>query len=202
MRNFVPRIVMLVCVGLGWAGAATGQATKDAPRRKAMLGDFAAEIRLPDGHMDAQANLAALKAMGANTYFYLIWHKASDWDDLPAFASAAEKEGIDVWVYLIPWSETPLVKKSWGFSEPYRTDYVKWAQEIARLSLDHKNVVGYVIDDFYSNSLQRDRFTAAYVRKMVDAGKQVNPRLKFYPLLYFQQPWADFMDRFGDVVDG
>lgn len=172
------------------------------PERKAVLGDFAGEIRQPDGHINIQANLAALKALSANTYFYLIWHSPSDWDDLPAFAAAAEKEGIDVWVYIIPWSETPLVKKSWGYSEPYRTDYVRWAKEIARLSLDHKNIVGYVIDDFYTNSTQPDRFTVPYVRRMVDAGKAINPQLKFYPLVYFQQPWDDFTRRFGDLVDG
>ena len=146
--------------------------------------------------------IEALKAMSANTYFYLIWHAPTDWDDLPDFAAAAEREGINVWVYLIPWSETPLVKKSWGYSEPYRTDYVRWAREIGKLSLQHKNIVGYVIDDFYTNSTQPDRFTTAYVREMVNAGKDVNPKLKFYPLVYFQQPWAEFVQRFGTLVDG
>jgi hypothetical protein len=173
-----------------------------AVARKPILADFAGEIRRPDGHIDIDANLAALKSMSANTYFYLIWHSPFDWDDLPAFADAAAREGIDVWVYIVPWSETPLVKKSWGFSEPFRTDYIRWAQEIARLSLDHKNVVGYVIDDFYTNSTQPDRFTVPYVRRMVDEGRRINPRIKFYPLVYFGQPWADFMERFGALIDG
>jgi hypothetical protein len=170
---------------------------------KPILGDFSAEIRKPDGHIDIQANLAALNQISANTYFYLIWHSPSDWDDLPAFASAAEKQGINIWVYIIPWSETPTVKKiSWGFSEPYRTDYIRWAQEIARVSLDHKNIVGYVIDDFYGNSTQSDRFSVSYVRSMVNAGRQINPKIKFYSLVYFQQPWNDFIDRFAGLVDG
>ena len=173
-----------------------------AAAHKPILGDFAAEIRGPNGHIDIDANIAALKAMSANTYFYLIWHSPSDWDDLPAFADAAAREGIDIWVYIIPWSETPLVKKSWGYSEPFRTDYVRWAQEIARVSLQHRNIVGYVIDDFYTNSTQPDRFTVPYTREMVDAGRRINPRLKFYPLVYFGQPWAEFTDRFGTLVDG
>lgn len=199
MREIIRRMAILACVsvvGLWSTGA------EKRPAFEPVLGDFDAEIRLPDGHIDVQANIDALKAMGANTYFYLIWHKASDWDDLPAFAAAAERAGIDVWVYLIPWSETPLVKKSWGYSEPFRTDYVRWAKEVARVSLEHKNVVGYVIDDFYTNSTQRDRFTVPYVREMVKAGKDVNPKLKFYPLVYFQMPWADFTERFGTLVDG
>jgi hypothetical protein len=200
MRNrltqFAVALLMLIGAGLS-ATAATPPA-----RNKPVLGDFAAEIRRPDGHIDTPAMIEALKAMSANTYFYLVWHTPTDWDDLPEFASAAEKEGIDVWVYLIPWSETPLVKKSWGYSEPFRTDYVRWAREVGKLSLQHKNIVGYVIDDFYTNSTQPDRFTVSYVREIVAAGRDVNPRLKFYPLVYFQQPWADFVERFGPLVDG
>jgi hypothetical protein len=194
MTRFLLPVVFLVVLAALPASAA-------APR-KPILGDFAGEIRRPNGHIDIDANIAALKSMSANTYFYLIWHNASDWDDLPAFADAAAREGIDVWVYIIPWSETPLVKKSWGFSEPFRTDYVRWAQEIAKVSLDHKNVVGYVIDDFYTNSTQADRFTVRYTREMVEAGRRINPRIKFYPLVYFGQPWAEFTQRFGTLVDG
>src|SRR5690349_7242607 len=119
MRDRVTQVVVtcvLLVAGLSaFAGGPAGAA------RKPIIGDFAAEIRRADGHIDTPAMIDALKAMGANTYFYLIWHSKTDWADLPEFAAAAEREGIDVWVYLIPWSETPLVKKSWGYSEPYRT---------------------------------------------------------------------------------
>jgi hypothetical protein len=199
LTAFVPLLALLAALP---ATAAKPAARETPAIRKPILGDFAGEIRRPDGHIDIDANIQALKAMSANTYFYLIWHSASDWEDLPAFADAAARAGIDIWVYIIPWSETPLVKKSWGFSEPFRTDYVRWAQEIARVSLDHRNIVGYVIDDFYTNSTQADRFTVSYVRDMVDAGRRINPRLKFYPLVYFGQPWADFTERFGTLVDG
>lgn len=197
--NLTLSLLATLCLPLASLAAEPAPAS---PARPPILGDFAAEIRTPDGHFDVRANLDALKAIHANTYFYLIWHKETDWDDLPAFADAAAREGIDVWVYLIPWSETPAVKKSWGYSEPYRTDYVRWAQEVAKLSLKHPNVVGYVIDDFYTNSTQPDRFTVAYTRRMVAAGKEINPKLKFYPLVYFQQPWAEFTQRFGTLVDG
>jgi hypothetical protein len=195
-------IAAIILIALTLPACAKSRPTDAQPVAHPIVGDFDAEIRRADGHIDIPANIAALKSLSANTYFYLIWHKPHDWEDLPAFASAAEKAGIDVWVYIIPWSETPLVKKSWGYSEPYRTDYIRWAQEIARLSLDHKNIVGYVIDDFYTNSTQPDRFTVPYVRKMVEAGKAINPSLKFYPLVYFQQPWDDFTRRFAGLADG
>jgi hypothetical protein len=205
MHDSLTRPLTALALLLSLAAATTAPATA-AERTQAVhrpvLGDFAAEIRRPDGHIDVEANIRALKAMSANTYFYLIWHAKTDWEDLPAFAEAAEREGIQIWVYLIPWSETPLVKKSWGFSEPYRVDYVRWAKEVAKVSLKHRNVVGYVIDDFYTNSTQPDRFTVEYTQEMVDAGKAINPRLKFYPLVYFQQPWEAFMERFGAIVDG
>ena len=197
MTRFVPIVCLLVSL-LAFPALA-----KAPPSRvtKPILGDFAGEIRRPDGHIDIDANIAALKAMSANTYFYLIWHKRTDWDDLPAFAAAARREGIDIWVYIIPWSETPLVKKSWGYSEPFRTDYIRWAEEIGRLSLEQPNIVGYVIDDFYTNT-QPDRFSESYVEQMVSAGKRINPKLKFYPLVYFGQPWELFTERFGKLVDG
>jgi len=172
-----------------------------AEARKPILGDYDSAIRTPEGRIDVEANIRALKRLGANTYFYLVWHSKHDWDDLPAFAEAAAREGIEVWVYLVPWSHTPLVRRTIGFSEPFRTDYVRWAEEIGRLSLVHTNVVGYVIDDFFVN-VGPDRFNVPYVRKMTKAGKAVNPKLKFYPLCYFGQAWKDFVDEFGPLVDG
>lgn len=168
-----------------------------------MLGDMDNELRDASGHFDVQANADALTKLGANTYFYLIWHDKNDWTDLPRFAAEAQKRGINVWVYLIPWSESPIKKKQgWGYSEPFKTDYVQWAQEIAKLSLTHKNIVGYVIDDFHDNTEFADRFTPGYVKRMTEAGKAINPRLQFFPLMYFQTPWGEFLDGYGSLIDG
>jgi hypothetical protein len=133
----------------------------------------------------------------------MVWQNEHDWEDLPAFADGAAKMGVSVWVYIVPWSETPPDKiKGWGFSEPYRNDYIRWAREIAQLSLQHRNIVGFVIDDFYENVDQPDRFSPAYVKQMLHAAHQVNPNLKFYPLLYFQMRWAEFMERYSGLCDG
>ncbi|HTL30407.1 MAG TPA: hypothetical protein VL282_14345 [Tepidisphaeraceae bacterium] len=169
-----------------------------------ILADYDQELRTPDGHFDTPRTLTALKSMGCNTYFYLIHHSKYDWDDLPAFADAAAKEKIDVWVHINPWSETTLYKKNWNYSEPFKTDYVKWATEIAKLSLAHKNIVGFVIDDFYTNATLPDRegFTPKYTEQIHNAYKSISPKLKFYPLIYFEQPWSDFVEKYGKFCDG
>ena len=32
--------------------------------------------------------------------------------------------------------------------------------------------------------------------------KAIDPNFKFMPLMYFQCSWQDFMDQYGDLVDG
>jgi hypothetical protein len=180
-------------------------ATSASAQKQPVLADYDQELRTPDGHFDTPRTLAALKAMGCNTYFYLIHHSKYDWEDLPAFADAAAKEKMDVWVHINPWSETTLYMKKWNFSEPFKTDYVRWAQEIAKLSLKHKNIVGFVIDDFYTNIKLPDRdegFSPKYTEKIHNAYKSINPNLKFYPLIYFEQPWSDFVEKYHGYCDG
>ena len=150
-----------------------------------VMGDYDAEPRRGE-HVDNERLARRLAELGANTYMWLIWHSPNDWDDLHAFLPLAEKAGIAVWAYLVPHSESGLQDPRWPYSEPFRLDYVRWAQEIARLSLEHRNLVGYVIDDFWAN-VQPDRFSPAYLRKTVAAGKAINPKLRFYPLMYYPE---------------
>ncbi len=165
-----------------------------------VLGDYDAELRRGE-HVDVQRMVRRLTELGANTYMWLIWHSRHDWDDLHEFLPLAEKAGIDVWVYLVPHSETALQDPRWPYSEPFRVDYVRWAEEIARLSLVHENLVGYVIDDFWAN-VRPGRFTPDYTRQMVQAGKAINPRLKFYPLMYYRQFGLRFAEQLAPLVDG
>jgi hypothetical protein len=198
MRRPCAIVTLLLALALA---APISRAAQTAPPAHPIFGDFDRELRTADGHFDTPGMIAALKEMGVNTYVYQIWHRATDWEDLPAFAAAARRESISVWVWIMPWSMTPLQKRAGHFSEPFRTDYVRWAREIARLSLEHDNIVGYIIDDFNTNT-HDDRFSPGYVARMVAAGREINPRIKFYPQLYFEQPWAKFMERFGDLIDG
>ncbi len=142
-----------------------------------VLGDYDAEPRT-GGHVDTERLGRRLSDLGANTYMWLIWHNTNDWEDLKVFLPKAKQVGITVWVYLVPHSETAAKDQGWHYSEPFRLDYIRWAEEIAKLSLLHPNLRGYVIDDFWEN-VRPDRFSPDYIRRMVAAGKAINPRLKF-----------------------
>lgn len=168
----------------------------------AYVGDYDAEPR-DGGHVDCALLVRRLQELGANTYMWLIWHSPNDWEDLHEFLPLAAAAGITVWVYLVPPSETSAVHPELGFpySEPFRLDYVRWAEEIAKLSLEHENLVGYVIDDFWGN-VNPHWFTPESIRAMVDAGRAINPRIKFYPLMYFNQIGPRFVNMLGTVVDG
>lgn len=166
-----------------------------------VLADFAAVPRLA-GHVDVDKLTTQLQQMKANTYMWLVWHSQYDWSDLRYFLPKAKAAGIDVWVYLVPHSETPAGSSTFKlYSEPYRTDYVQWAAEIARLSLQHSNLKGYVIDDFVENMIP-GRFTADYINRMQQAGKSINPALRFYPLVYVSEVNESLMDTLGPKVDG
>jgi Ca2+-binding RTX toxin-like protein len=174
------------------------------------IGTMSGEIRDKNGRLDIKATIDSLVKMGVNTYYYLVWHNAHDWDDFPAFNKLAAAHGISVWVYVIPWTETPLKKKdSYGYSEPYKTDYKAWAR--ATFMVKNPNVKGLVIDDFWINTLFNEfwdvelgihRFNRAYIKDMLAQAKAIDPNFKFMPLMYFQTSWQDFMDNFGDLVDG
>jgi len=168
----------------------------DAP--PLIMGDYDAELRLANGHVDNALLLQRLQDMHANTYYYLIWHAATDWEDLQAFLPLADKAGIKVWVYLCPPSESG---GQYPYSEPFKLDYVRWGQEIGKLSLTHPNLVGWVIDDFWAN-VRPKVFTVDGIRAFVQAGKTVNPRLKFYALMYFPEINERFTDVMVGVIDG
>jgi len=182
------------------AATLLGAAVSGAPEGP-FIGDYDAELRLPDDrtHVDCELMVQRLKELGANTYMWLMWHSPNDWDDLHEFLPLAQEAGITVWAYLVPHSESG---GRWPYSEPFKLDYVRWAQEIALLSLQYDNLVGYVIDDFWGNFPDPDRFSPEYTRQMVEAGKAINPDIKFYPLMYYRQFGLDFVEKLAPIIDG
>ena len=84
-------------------------------------------------------------------------------------------------------------------SEPFKLDYKRWAEEIARLSLQHTNLTGWVIDDFYAN---HSFFTPAYVGDMRERSQRINARLAFLPLMYFPEITPGFVREYSEVIDG
>ncbi|MBA4603120.1 hypothetical protein [Thermoactinomyces mirandus] len=168
---------------------------------KAILGDYGGEIREKhsrrDGlfHIDTPRMIEHLQNLKINHYFYLIWHEKSDWDDLVhEFLPAAQKAGIDVWIYLVPPTEAPGKA-----SEPFGTDYIAWFKAIGRVSGRYPNLKGIVIDDFNENL---NFFSPQYVRKMRDAGLRENHNLKFMPQMYFPAITENFFTRYHSLLDG
>lgn len=162
------------------------------------LADYDSELRRTDGRVDIDAMVTRLKELGVTTYYWLIWHAPTDWEDLKLFLPKASEAGIDVWVYLVPLSESPP-QFGTRYSEPFRLDYLRWAEEISRLSHQHTNLTAWVIDDFYAN---RAFFTPAYLREMQTRAKRINPRLAFLPLMYFNEIQPKFTEDYHQVIDG
>jgi hypothetical protein len=148
--------------------------------------------------VDGDALLSRLKELHVTTYYWLVWHARTDWDDLKLFLPKAAQANLEVWVYLVPPSESPP-KEGDLYSEPFRLDYGRWAEEIARLSLQHTNLTAWVIDDFYAN---HEFFTPAAVRDMQKRAKGINPRLAFLPLMYFGEIRRAFVQDYREVIDG
>jgi hypothetical protein len=174
----------------------------------AILADYDFEMELRTGsdrRIDIEALADRLDALGVTDYFFLVWHRETDWADLQRFLPVAAERGIDVWAYLVPPSETPEGAWSERYSEPYRTDYVAWGEAIATLSTDHGNLVGWAVDDFQRNTTTEkfgDRFTPEYMRRVTDAVDAVAPDLSFLALLYGDDITPAFLDDYAPYVDG
>jgi hypothetical protein len=162
------------------------------------LADYNSELRRPDRRVDVDAMVTRLKELGVTTYYWLVWHAPTDWEDLKRFLPQARKAGLEVWVYLVPPSESPP-QYGTQYSEPFRLDYRRWGEEIARLSLAHTNLTAWVIDDFHAN---RQFFTPAYLRDLRTHTRLLNPRLAFLPLMYFEELQPQFVEDYRDVIDG
>lgn len=146
-------------------------------------------------HIDTPKSIARLKAMHANNYNYLIWNSPSDWDDLRnELLPAAQKAGINVWAYLAPPPESRQKK-----SFPYQTDYVKWAEELAKLSLRYPALQAWVMDDF---TFDQKFFTPEYVSKLQSTAHAINPNLRFFPVLQLTALTDTWMKNYGTVIDG
>lgn len=180
------------------AGAGGMAQPLPAPVASPHLADYDAEIRLADGRVDTEAMARRLKELGVTSYYWLIAHAGTDWDDLRLFLPKAAQRHIQVWAYLVPPSESAPQAGSL-YPEPFRLDYQRWAEEIARLSLQYTNLTGWVIDDFYQNHAL---FSPAYVGQMQKRSRRVNPKLTFYPLMYFGEINRKFVADYRGVIDG
>ncbi len=169
------------------------EAIKKRDLKDILIGDYDLELRDSNGRLDASRLVERLKSLKVNTYAYLIWHSNYDWDDLvDAFMPLAQKERINVIVYLVPPSEPPSPK-------PYEYDYIKWAEAIGKLSKNYPNVIGIAIDDFNYNT---GFFTRKYLKEIKSKVTSINPSLKLFTVSYYRDITDKFLDQYRDIIDG
>jgi hypothetical protein len=164
---------------------------------RGVFGTYDAEPRKSDGRVDVERLVSELVAIKANTYNFLIWRAATDWEDFKLFLPRAREKHIRVWVTLVPPSESPPHTRQ--YSEPYRLDYARWAAEIARLSLQEPNLVAWSLDDF---SYDSKTFTVQYMEKMIGDSRRINPRLAFVPCLYYGHITPKLAETYRPFMDG
>ena len=162
-----------------------------------ILGTYAIPPRYENGRVNMTKLIAQLTELNANTYNWLIWQYDKDWDDLHYFLPLAGKYKIAVWVTLVPPSESKP-KAKWN-SEPFGQDYIKWSEEVAKLSVKYPNLVALSIDDFVQNL---GTYTPEYLGKMNQEIDRINPDLNFIPCAYYKYITADFATKYGPLIDG
>lgn len=151
-------------------------------------------ITRPDGDLDIDATVRYLKDAGFKCSVYLIQkaEKRSSYENYQKLLEATKNTDIEMWAVIIPPSEG-------SSSLPYRSDYIGWSKELARLSLKYKNFRGFNIDDF-DVRISHDTFTREYVCKIYQAKKEINPRFLFIPTIYDLD--HKVADRIAGCVDG
>ena len=159
------------------------------------LGDYAAEPRTKEGRVDIPRLLDAIQAAHMNMHDFLIWRAKTDWEDFQAFTAQAQKRHCKVWITLVPPSEPPA-------SQPFGIDYIRWADEIGKLSEKFDNIAGVVLDDFWTPQ-NRSLFTPQYAAKFAATLRRHNPALAFLPTIYWKTVGdKNFIKDFTPAIDG
>jgi hypothetical protein len=187
----------LLSLVVGCQTAGTGVPPDPASRLRGCFGTYDAEPRKNDGRVDVERLVGELVAIQANTYNFLVWRAATDWEDLKLFLPRARAKNIKVWVTLVPPSESPPHTRQ--YSEPFQLDYQRWAAEIARLSLREPNLVAWSLDDF---SYDSKTFTVDYMEKMIGDARRINPRLAFVPCLYYDHITPQLAEKYRRFMNG
>ena len=200
MKKIFKIAIILLFIGQGNVFAHDGTKAEKitAPVNiRGALGTYGNPPRLENGRVAMHRLLSELKDIHANTYHWLIYKNAFDWDDLKIFLPLARRANIKVWVTIVPPTESkPIAKDS---SEPFCMDYERWATEFATLSLAEPNLVAWSIDDFVHNL---KFYTPEYVIKLTGITNGINPKLSFVPCCYFSQVTPLFVKNYGHLLDG
>ena len=199
-RNIAVGVLTACCFACIITGCASLENAKSIDRTKVLRGSFGTydnEPRGSDGRVDVDRLISELVEIRANTYNFLIWHSSSDWEDLKRFLPLARKNNIQVWVTLVPPTESP--PRTELYSEPFRLDYERWAVEIAKLSKKNRNLVAWSIDDFTHNLAF---YTPQRMRQILGSARQINPKLAFVPCSYYPRITGQFARDYQGLFDG
>ncbi len=128
-------------------------------------------------HVNTDSLVSRLQTLNIGSYYWKIVNP-NDWQDLSTFLPKAKIAGVDVYVSLLPPSQSPPVSPSAGYSEPYRLDYITWAKEIAALSLRYSNLYGFDIIDLREN-IDLGYLQQSYINNVISQSASINPKLKF-----------------------
>ncbi len=146
----------------------------------------------PDHSLDVPATIRLLRENHFTCYVQPIEEKPPmSYADFNRLLPAAQAAGIDIWAVLIPRHE--------GASLPYRYDFIRWLQELARASLRYPVLRGVNIDD--TDVVGNENiFTHQYLSEIYAAKQKINPAMLFLPTIYDLDP--EEADRLTGVVDG
>lgn len=149
-------------------------------------------IESPDHSLDVPATIRLLRANHFTCYVQPIEEKVPmSYDEFNRLLPAAQAAGIEIWAVLIPQHE--------GASLPYRHDFVRWMEELARASLKYPILRGVNIDDTDVGGNEKI-FTHEYLSRIYAAKQSINPALLFVPTIYDLDP--EEADLLSGVVDG
>ena len=169
------RICLFVIAGLVYAGNAQEKVSLESNySAKSYIIYKTTKTKLSN----TQQLTKELKKTNTDTYIWNIGTSSNDWEDLHNFLPQAKIDGISVRINLLAPNETPPICPSCNYSEPYRLDYMQWAQEIANLSLRYSNLKEFTIDNIQEN-LNMGYLTESYLNSIETKGESINPKLIF-----------------------
>lgn len=156
-----------------------------------------ATLKKADGHIDVEKTIEALERVQANAIVLQPAYE-KQWEDILNFLPEATRRGIKVFL-LLPDARRgagPCGKGRgwwWQLPKPYCRDYVKWMEELAKLSLKYPALRGVFIDDFECGAFSpTGGFTVEYIRKVMGAKNRINPGLMFLPGIYLPRGLCQF----------
>lgn len=224
-------LALLAAMLIAFAGMVNAPVAVADPPANPVVGTYTGEIRQAPNvdnvkRIDVAATITALQAGNINTFAYIIYGYGAanassgsvarqvtapkvtqaQWNDLPTFLTAAETAGIDVFVYLVPPSESNNGYTTSTYA-PYYWDYVAWADNIGLLAASHPNLRAIAIDDFGGNTGSSPwsfTFTTTNVAAMRTAARSHANWISIYPVMYYCQFHGNgtITDSYRSIVDG